>query len=42
VSSRFESPELQFVTFSEDGTGWFAEVDGHRSRGPPERAAVPI
>jgi len=42
---RFESPELQFVTFSEDGTGWFAEVDGHllqlRVR-PPERAAVPI
>lgn len=29
---RFETPELQFVTFSPDGTGWFAEVDGQRLR----------
>jgi streptogramin lyase len=25
---RFRTPELQFVAFSEDGTGWFAERDG--------------
>lgn len=29
---RFETPELHFVTFSADGTGWFAEVDGQRLR----------
>jgi hypothetical protein len=42
---RFETPELQFFTFSEDGTGWFAEVDGSllnlRIR-PPERAGSPV
>jgi hypothetical protein len=42
---RFETPELQFVTFSEDGTGWFAEVDGHhlnlRVRSS-KRAAWPV
>jgi len=25
---RFERPEVQFMTFAEDGTGFFAEVDG--------------
>jgi hypothetical protein len=42
---RFDTPEVQFFTFSEDGTGWFAEVDGTylslRVR-PPERAASPV
>jgi hypothetical protein len=42
---RFETPELQFFTFSPDGTGWFAEVDGSllslRIR-PPERAGSAI
>jgi hypothetical protein len=38
---RFETPELQFVAFGPDGTGWFAEVDGALLRlriRPPERA----
>lgn len=38
---RFAAPEVQFMTFGPDGTGWFAEVDGSllslRVR-PPERA----
>jgi hypothetical protein len=42
---RFETPEVQFFAFSEDGTGWFAEVDDSdlslRVR-PPERAASPV
>ena len=25
---RFAEPEVQFVAFADDGTGWFAEVDG--------------
>jgi hypothetical protein len=39
---RFDRPELQFMTFSADGTGWFAEADGSALRlrvRPPERAA---
>lgn len=42
---RFETPEVQFFTFSEDGTGWFAEVDGRFLRlrvRPRERASSPI
>jgi hypothetical protein len=27
---RFERPEVQFMSFGADGTGWFAEVDGTR------------
>jgi hypothetical protein len=43
---RFAEPEVQFFAFSpDDGTGWFAEVDGSllslRIR-PPERAASPV
>jgi hypothetical protein len=42
---RYAAPEVQFFTFSEDGTGWFAEVDGSllslRIR-PPERASSPV
>lgn len=29
---RFAAPELQFVAFGPDGTGWFAERDGPRLR----------
>jgi hypothetical protein len=25
---RYDTPELQFMTFSADGTGWFAEAEG--------------
>jgi hypothetical protein len=42
---RFERPELQFMAFGEDGTGWFAEVDGARLTlriRPPDRAASPV
>jgi hypothetical protein len=42
---RYETPELQFVAFSADGTGWFAEVEGRLLRlrvRPPERATSPI
>jgi hypothetical protein len=42
---RFETPEVQFFTFSDDGTGWFAEVDGSLLRlrvRPPDRAASPV
>ncbi|MDX1648338.1 MAG: hypothetical protein R3263_00665 [Myxococcota bacterium] len=42
---RFRTPELQFVTFGPDGTGWFAERDGPRLRlriRPPGRAASPL
>lgn len=38
---RFERPEVQFMTFGPDGTGWFAEVDGTRLTlriRPPDRA----
>jgi len=38
---RFERPEVQFMTFGPDGTGWFAEVDGARLTlriRPPDRA----
>ncbi len=42
---RFDRPEVQFMTFAEDGTGFFAEVDGTlltlRIRAP-ERAGRPI
>ena len=42
---RFEQPEVQFMAFGPDGTGWFAEVDGAsltlRVR-PPELAASPV
>lgn len=42
---RFRTPELLFVAFGADGTGWFAERDGPRLRlriRPPERAASPL
>jgi hypothetical protein len=42
---RFERPEVQFMTFGPDGTGYFAERDGPllnlRIR-PPERAGAAI
>jgi hypothetical protein len=42
---RFERPEVQFMTFSADGTGYFAERDGPllnlRIR-PPERAGAAV
>jgi hypothetical protein len=42
---RFERPEVQFMTFGPDGTGYFAERDGPllnlRIR-PPERAGASI
>lgn len=42
---RLEHPEIQFMAFGSDGTGWFAEVDGTRLTlriRPPERAAAPV
>jgi hypothetical protein len=42
---RFEHPEVQFMAFGEDGTGWFAQLDGTRLTlriRPPERAAAPV
>jgi hypothetical protein len=39
---RFETPEVQFMAFSGDGTGWFAEAHGSELRlrvRAPERAA---
>jgi hypothetical protein len=42
---RFERPELQFMSFGPDGTGWFAEVEGSRLTlriRPPDRAAAPV
>jgi hypothetical protein len=42
---RFERPELQFMAFGDDGTGWFAEVDESRLTlrvRPPERAGSPL
>jgi hypothetical protein len=42
---RFERPEVQFMIFAPDGTGYFAERDGAlldlRIR-PPDRASAPI
>lgn len=42
---RFERPELQFMIFAPDGTGYFAERDGSlleiRIR-PPARAGAPV
>ena len=38
---RFDTPEVQFMTFSADGTGWFAEASGSDLRlrvRPPDRA----
>jgi hypothetical protein len=42
---RFERPELHFMAFGEDGTGWFAELDERRLTlriRPPERASSPV
>lgn len=43
--ARFARPEVQFMTFGADGTGWFAEADGPflslRIR-PPDRASSPV
>jgi|GEM_PF-832881 len=42
---RLERPEVQFMTFSSDGTGYFAELEGPRLRlriRPPERAESPV
>lgn len=42
---RYRLPELQFVAFGADGTGWLAERDGPRLRlriRPPGRADSPL
>ena len=42
---RWRTPEVQFMSFGPDGTGYFAEVEGERLRlrvRPPEAAGLPL